>query len=228
MTYMWLASVLLLGTHFGMSSSSLRRRLVSVIGERGFLGVFSLVAIAALGYLIWLYNQLPRFEYLWEPSPDLYLLAKLLMPVSLILAVGGFLVKNPTNVGMEGLLAEGGGSELAKGVTRITRHPFQWGVILWAVAHILANGDQASVLFFLTFMLLSGVGTVLLDRKKAATIGDDWQAYARVTSNLPFLAVVQGRNRLVLAELWQPLLVGLVVYGLLLWGHQWISGVRIF
>jgi uncharacterized membrane protein len=71
-------------------------------------------------------------------------------------------------------------------------------------------------------------GTFLMDRKKAATLGEDWARYAAVTSNVPFAAVAAGRNRLVVSELVAPVLVGLVGYGLVLWGHQWLSGVSLF
>jgi uncharacterized membrane protein len=230
MEMMLIASLVFLGTHLGISSSRLRAQLVDVLGERGFQGVFSLIALAALGYLIWLYNELPRFEYLWMPSPTLYTIAKVLMPLSLVLAIGGFMVKNPTSVGMESLLDEGmdgAGEDLAKGVMRITRHPFQWGVVLWSAAHMLANGDRVSVLFFATFGILSSVGTVMIDRKMALRLGERWQPFAGTTSNVPFAAILSGRNRLVSGELWQPVLAGLVIYGLLFWGHQWVSGVRL-
>ena len=125
------------------------------------------------------------------------------------------------------MLKDGAGADLARGMMRITRHPFQWGVVLWAIAHLAANGDRVSVLFFATFLILSGLGTFLIDRKKAARLGEDWSAYAAVTSNVPFAAIIQGRNRLVVGELWLPVLLGLVLYGVLLYGHQWVSGVRL-
>ncbi|MEM8768562.1 MAG: NnrU family protein [Pseudomonadota bacterium] len=225
------AAVLFLATHLGLSSTPLRGRLVVVLGERGFLAFYSLIAIGTLSYLIWLYNDLPRFEYLWTPSPELYLAAKLLMPLALILAVGSFLVKNPTMVGAERLLEagpDGDGGEPARGVIRITRHPFQWGALIWAVAHMLANGDSHSVVFFSSFLLLSGLGTVLMDQRKAAALGGRWTAYAAVTSNLPFAAILAGRNRLVLRELILPVALGLLLYAGLYYGHQWVGGVRLY
>lgn len=227
---MWLigiAGLLFLGTHFGLSSTSLRGKLVARLGERGYLGIYSLLALVTLVYLIWLYGELPRYDYFWLPSPDLYLVPKIIMPVALILAVGGFMVPNPTNVGAEKLLTEPAEGDLARGVTRITRHPFQWGVVLWSLSHLIANGDSISVVFFATFLLLSGIGTVLIDRKKATQLGGDWVAYRDQTSNLPFAAIIAGRNRLVLGELWLPIIVGLALHVALFWGHAWVAGVRI-
>jgi len=228
MALMMMAGLLFLGTHLGISSTGLRGVLVARIGQGGYLAVYSLLALATLAYVIWLYGQLPRTDYFWLPNLSLYLVPKIVMPVALILLVGGFMVPNPTNVGAAGLLeAPGSKNELARGVTRITRHPFQWAVILWSLSHLAANGDAVSVAFFGTFLILSAAGGVLIDRKKAAALGDAWKPYAEQTSNVPFAAILAGRNRLVVGELVVPVIVGLGAYVLLLWGHQWVSGVRI-
>ena len=64
------------------------------------------------------------------------------------------------------------------GLLRITRHPFQWSVVLWAIGHIVANGDVASLLFFGSLGALSLWGSFLIDAKKARTMGADWTAFA--------------------------------------------------
>ena len=228
MALMLLASLLFLGTHLGISSTTLRNHLVGVLGERGYLATYSLLAAITLGSLIWVYSELPRFPYWWLPSLGLFLVPKLVMPVAAVLLVGGFMVRNPTAVGLEGTLASNSDpDELTRGLIRITRHPFQWAVVLWAGAHLIANGDAVSVVFFGTFLILGLAGGVLIDRKKAARLGAHWEAFARVTSNVPFAAIVAGRNRLVLKELIAPVLVGLVTYVLLYLVHPWLSGVRL-
>ncbi len=40
---------------------------------------------------------------------------------------------------------------LPTNLKRVMRHPFLWGVTLWAVAHLLTNGDLASLLLFGSF-----------------------------------------------------------------------------
>lgn len=227
MALMVLASVLFLGTHLGISSTALRGRLVASLGERGYLLAYSLVAAVTLAYLIWIYAALPRYPYLWEPSPFLYLLPKLVMPLAAIFLVGGFMVPNPTAVGMERALSGDARREPARGLVRITRHPFQWAVVLWAAAHLAANGDRVSVVFFGTFLVLGLAGGVLIDRKKARRLGAEWQAFERCTSNIPFAAIVGGRNRLAWKELIAPVLVGLGVYVALYLAHPWLAGVRL-
>jgi uncharacterized membrane protein len=223
------AGLLLLGNHLLISSTrTIRGWLVRQLGEPGYLIIYSLVALATLSIMVELYTELPRFDYFWLPSPELYLAAKVLMAPALLFSVGGLMIRNPGAAGMAGTLANGPPAQLARGLARITRHPFQWGVVMWAAAHIMANGDPVSVVFFGTFLLTSLAGTVLIDRRKAATLGAPWRDYVAATSNLPFLAIVQGRNRLAIGELWVPGLTALAAYGLLGWGHTWVSGARIF
>ena len=228
MPLMLLASVLFLGTHLGISSTTLRARLVAMLGQGGYLIAYSIVAAITLGYMIWVYGALPRYEYLWLPSPELYLVPKIVMPIAAILLVGGFMTRNPTAVGMERTLRNASRpDELSHGLTRITRHPFQWAVVLWAAAHLAANGDAVSVVFFGTFLVLGLAGGVVIDRKKAEQLGEDWRPFAEVTSNVPFGAILAGRNRLAPKEQIAPIVAGLVTYALLWLAHPWIAGVRL-
>ena len=220
------ASVIWVVTHLGISSTKLRDVLVNRIGVGAYLGLYSIIATAALVYLIYLYTVVPRETYLWLPNPDLFWVPKVLMLIALIFALGGFMVRNPTNVGMT-LEAEGA-ADLARGVTRITRHPFQWGVVLWALSHSVVNGDLVSIVFFLAFGLVSGAGTFLMDMKKARTMGEGWVAYANATSNIPFAAIASGRNSLKLSELILPIVVGSIAYALLWYFHESFTGTVVF
>ena len=217
------AALAFLLTHFGLSVEPVRSLVIRAIGQNAFLAVYSVLALATFGYLVYLYTDVPRTTYLWLLNPDFYWPAKILMPLVCLFVFGGFLVRNPTQVGMQQLLQSG--EYEAKGLLRITRHPLQWGIALWAITHIIANGDAVSVVFFAAFLLLSVIGTLHMDARKAAALGQDWHAFAAQTSNLPFLAILSGRNRLVLAELWQPALLAAVTYVALYWGHEWYAGV---
>ncbi|MFB3103410.1 MAG: NnrU family protein, partial [Pseudomonadales bacterium] len=63
MWIMVMGGTLFLATHLGVSSTSLRPMLTDKLGQRGYLGFYSLLAIATLGHLIWLYNIVPRYDY---------------------------------------------------------------------------------------------------------------------------------------------------------------------
>jgi uncharacterized membrane protein len=138
--------------------------------------------------------------------------------------VSGVLTPNPTAVAAGKLLAR---PDPARGIIRVTRHPVMWGIMLWAGAHILARGEVKSTIFFGTFLLLAAAGTLLQDARKAKTHGEDWKRFAALTSNLPFAAIAQGRNRLALGEIGLVQLVfALLVYGGMLAVHPWLFGVR--
>jgi uncharacterized membrane protein len=216
-----IAGILFPVAHLGISSTPLRGWLVGKIGANGYLGVFSLIAAATLVYLIMAYADAPPAEFLWAPTVAMRWVALLVMPIAMILLLGGFLAPNPTGVGMEDKIKTVGEGT---GLTRITRHPLQWSFVLWAVVHVLANGDASTLILCASIAATSFFGTFLMDRKKAATLGEDWARYAAVTSNLPFGAIASGRNRLVAGELVMPVIIGLAGYVLALWGHQWLSG----
>jgi uncharacterized membrane protein len=119
--------------------------------------------------------------------------------------------------------------EPARGIIRVTRHPLMWGITLWGAAHLLARGDLASLVFFGGFVALAGIGTLLIDARKRASLGDDWKRFAAVTSNVPFGAIVGGRNRFVPGEIgWKRIGVGLALYALLLFAHPYLFGARAY
>ena len=212
------ATAVFLLTHF-IPSTPLRPALVRAIGEGRYRGLYVLVAFATLGWMIWAYAHVAAQPLLWTPLRHVPLIV---MPFALILIVGGLVRMNPTAVGAERLLKE---AEPAQGMIRITRHPFMWGVILWAGAHILANADAKSTVFFGGFLVLAGLGTVLIDRRKRAL--PDWPRFAQRTSNLPLLAIAQGRNRIVGSEIgWARPAIALLAYAVLLAMHPWLFGVR--
>ena len=226
MTELWplaLASLVFVFGHLILSSKGPRAFLVRSIGEGPFLGLYSLVAGAALAGMIWAFNTLPYGAPLWLFYPAGYYVAIILMPIALVLIVGGYSQKNPTAVGQDRALRR-----TPAGVLRITRHPIMWGVSLWAIGHLLANGDTASVLFFGAFLVLALAGTVAIDRKKRRAHGEVYDGFCEQTSNLPFLAIARGRQSFGAAARefgpWRLVIV-VVAYGVLLHFHQWAFGV---
>jgi uncharacterized membrane protein len=81
-------------------------------------------------------------------------------------------------------------------MVRITRHPFLWGVALWASVHLIINGDLASLILFGSLLLLAVGGTLSIDAKRRRNGGEQWIKFAEVTSDVPFAAIAAGRNRL--------------------------------
>jgi uncharacterized membrane protein len=216
MTELALAAIAFIVTHF-VSSTPLRPALIRRLGERAFRGLYSLVAGATLLWMIRAFAHAP-LETLW---PGLRPLPSLLMPLAFVLLACGYRL-NPTMVGAEKLLRN---DDPARGMIRVTRHPIMWAILLWSGAHVLARGDLASLLFFGTFFAVAALGTATIDRRKSSN--PDWARFAAVTSNVPLLAIAQGRNRVVWQEIgWMRPMIGLVVFVAFLHLHPWLFGVR--
>ena len=57
-------------------------------------------------------------------------------------------------------------------------------------------------------------------------LGPTWEAFAGQTSNVPFAAILSGRQKLSLGEIgWWRILLGVVVWAALAWGHPYMFGV---
>jgi tripartite-type tricarboxylate transporter receptor subunit TctC len=215
MTALLVATAAFLLTHF-VTSTPLRPRLVAAMGEWPYRGVYTVVAFVTFGWMIWAYTHAPR-EPLWQ---GLHYLPVVVMPFALILIACGY-YRNPTMVGADALLKS---EDPARGMIRVTRHPIMWGLMLFAAAHILARGDARALVFFGSFLVLAGIGTLAIDRRKRSN--PDWPRFAAATSHLPFIAIAQRRNRLDLREIgWKRPLIGLAAFVLLLLAHPFLFGV---
>jgi uncharacterized membrane protein len=209
------------GIHFLISGTALRGRIVGLIGERPFQGLFSLMSLIGI---VWLSRAYGQAEYLqlWAEPQALRPVALIVMLVAFLFVVLALTSPNPTAVGGGALLTE---KEPAKGIQRITRHPFLSGVALWSVTHLVLNGDLASVIFFGSFLILAVGGPFSIDRKRKKAFGEAWNRFAGLTSNVPFAAIIGGRNSLKISELgWWPVVLAVVLYGLFLYFHQTLFG----
>jgi uncharacterized membrane protein len=193
--------------HAGVAGSPLRAWLIGRFGEKAYRGGFSLASIGSLWWLVQEYRQAPYVSLWLVPSP-LYFVPIVLVPMACVLLVGAFTVPNPTSVGGEKLLAA---DEPARGMLRVTRHPFLWSVVLWSFAHLQVNPDASSWLFFSSLGVTALRGTFDIDRKRRRSNPSDFARFEARTSNLPLAALVAGRNRLLIREVWLPLLLGLAL-----------------
>lgn len=225
MTSLWAASAFFLAIHLVVAGTALRAAIVGMISERAWFASFSIVSLVGIAWLSMSYNEAvtgPNPLY-WVPPIWAMHLSPIVILIAALFVVIGVTTPNPTSVGTEELAKD---PETVKGMLRITRHPFLWGVTIWALWHILINGDQASVIFFGTFALLAVLGTFSIDGKKRKKLGDAWTGFASRTSNLPFAAIIAGRNQLRIGELgWWRILLALVIFGGAFYGHLWAFGV---
>jgi len=229
MTMLYVAAAVFLGIHFLVSGTRLRDGLTRVVGEGPYMGLFSLASLAAIVWLVMAYNAVQRSgadPLLYDLGPGVRHLGIPVIAIAFFLGVQGLLGPNPTSVRQEAAAAKEG---TIHGVVRITRHPFLWGVAIWSAFHLAANGDQASVVLFGTFLVLSILGTFSIDAKRKRKMGDAWKTFATKTSNIPFAAVIAGRTPLRLGEdLGWRFLVAAVLFLAVLFSHARIFGVSPF
>lgn len=203
------------GGHLLLSATKLRARL----GENGFASLYSLVVAAGLGLLVWAWSNAP-YVPLWPMTPWSRWVPFLVMPFVMIAQVAGYTTMAPTIYGMADKAAGG-----ARGIHRITRHPANITSSIWAAAHLLPNGDLASLGLFGSVLVLGIAGSLHIDARRAAADPVGWARYAAETSVIPFAAILAGRNRLDLRELGAPrILGGLLLYAGVLWVHPWLIG----
>jgi uncharacterized membrane protein len=215
--------------HVGISATGLRQALVARIGEGPYRALFSLASLALLVWLIHGFAAMradpfdPLNEPVWSPPGWLRWPAIALAGLGITFVVAGLFAPGPTLAGFEkkGLAR----AEPAYGMLRITRHPFLWGVALWAAGHLLANGERFSLMLFGALGLMVLFGSRSIDRKGRARDAEGFARFEAVSSNIPFAAIVQGRNRLAPAEIAIPVLVGLAVAVVVALAHARLFGV---
>jgi len=197
MTNILLASLFLPLSHFLMSSAPLRAPLVRWLGEKLFLVAYSGVAFLAFAWLIMAYRQAPTVVLWAAPA---WVRAALLPVVllAILLVVAGLTTPNPVIASAGSLFDR---ADIVRGVLRVTRNAFFWGTSLFALAHVIMTGHVAGVLAFGSVAVLGLAGAPILDAKKARTHGAAWDAFARATSNVPFMAIAQGRQRFAWGEI---------------------------
>ncbi|MEQ8370998.1 MAG: NnrU family protein [Alphaproteobacteria bacterium] len=215
-----LAVAVFVGGHFLLSSLTVRRPLIRLVGEGGFRTGYSLFAAAALIWSAMAYS-VATAQPVWSGPAWLAWLPLLVMPPALLLVVGGLSVRSVTAVGGEA--AAQTTKDPAPGMLRVTRHPMLWGIGLWALSHMAANGDGASLIFFGGFAVLAFGGMAHIDYRRRQTLGGAWGPVALTTSVLPFAAIAAGRTRFDRAAISPArLAVTAVLYGLLLTVHPFL------
>ena len=183
-----LGLVIFLGIHsIRIVDESARSKAIARFGEGPWKGLYSLGSLIGFALIVWGFAQARSdVPELWSPPIWARHAAMLLMLISMLL-IGGYILKK---------------SHIAVAV----HHPMLWGVAVWALAHLIANGSAADLLMFGAFLvwaLADLASSYRRDRRKAVVYpAPEWGATIG--------AVV----------------VGLILWGLLIGGlHLWLFGV---
>lgn len=126
--------ILFLGLHsVRIFAANWREQTVAMLGEKGYKGLYTLGSLLGLGLIIWGYSVARQAPVvIWTPPVGMRHLASLLTLGTFVLLVAAYVPGNH-------LKAKVG-------------HPMVAGVKLWALAHLLANGNLADVLLFGSFL----------------------------------------------------------------------------
>ena len=177
--------------HLVPTRPALRAALVDRLGPGLYRGLFSLVSIAGLALIVFGYGHMQGLgrgnPQLWVPPAWIKHLVFLLMLPAMILLVAAYVPSR---------------------IRSAVGHPMLTALMIWAFAHLLANGDLASVLLFGSLL-----GYAVYDR--ISVIG-------RVSPG-PLGSAEGGAIHDIVV-----IAVGLALYSLLLfWGHAKLTGVAL-
>ena len=181
MTLLVIGLVLFIAIHMMPSVPALRTAAVDSLGDKGYQGAYSLLSLAGMVLIVYGMGEAPEVV-LWETPEWAGIITLTLMPIAFIMITASFVPSS---------------------IKSITRHPMLWGVTIWALAHLAANGDLASLMLFSGLGLFSVVKILLIGAKKEPNLGD----------RMPL------KNDIILV------VAGLAQFALLLYFHEWVSGV---
>ena len=179
------ASLAFVGTHFALSHP-LRAPLVSRIGENGFRGLYSLVALGTFVWMVLAFREVgPGGTPLWNGMGEvIWIIVTIIMLLASVMLAGSF-IGNPA-------LPAPGAAQMAErgphGVFHVTRHPMMWSFALWAATHILLSPTPRQFVLAGSLGFLALVGAHMQDRKKEALMGEAWAHWEAKTSYWPRLS----------------------------------------
>lgn len=209
--------------HRGISGSPLRGVIVKRTGEAAYGGLFGLATLATLTWLGMAYAAATTpyaVATLWNPHPLVRDSQVIVQTLAILLVVTGLTTPNPTAFRQEALTDQ---ADSARGILRVTRHPFLWGVALLAIGHIAAAPSVRNLILFGTLLFVSLTGTFSIDAKRKRSLGSRWESFADQTSNFPFVAIGAGRQRLRPGEIgWIRVGLAIGVSVALAVAHSWL------
>ncbi len=188
MLFLILGLVLFLGVHsVRIVADGWRTQTLASMGEMPWKGLYSVVSAMGLALIIWGYG-LARQQpvVLWVPPIGMRHAASLLTLIAFILLAAAYVPRNAIRARLH--------------------HPMVLGVKVWALAHLLSNGNLADVLLFGSFLLWA----VLSFRTARQRDRAQNTVYAPGTAAGTGVAVVVG------AVAWA---------GFAFWAHAWLIGV---
>jgi uncharacterized membrane protein len=176
-----------LGIHLLPTFPHVRDTLIARLGETGYKAAFGVLSLAGLVLLVWGFAVAPVIQ-IWSPPPWTRWVAIVLMLPAFIFLVAAYVPGR---------------------IKATIKHPFLVALKTWALAHLIANGDLASMLLFGSFLAYAVYDRIALKgRQPTALIGTAGRGGVRND----LIAVVLGVLFYVIFLVWlHPLLIGRAV-----------------
>ncbi len=194
-------------SHIALSIQVVRSRMVNLLGEGWFILCYSMIAITTFYCLVSYYaDNRPSHEVGFG-----YSLSGLTGYIGAVLILLGMALLNTCITGYisSPMAVFSQKINSPTGIQRITRHPFLSGFALIFTAHLMFSSAHMNAIFFGGFVVLCVAGMIHQDKKLLSTKGDVYRQYLAQSSAFPFLAIIQGRQKLEFNELpWPTLLMG--------------------
>ena len=135
MILLTLGLVLFLGVHsVRIVAEDFRARQIARMGHNAWKGLYTLASIVGIALIVWGFGLARRQPLvLWSTPPWLMHVAALITIVAFVFVAAAYVPGN--------------------GIKARLHHPMVLGVKVWALAHLLANGNLADLLLFGGFLL---------------------------------------------------------------------------
>ncbi len=205
-----LAWALFVASHFLPRLGQLRERLIARVGRRVYFSVYGFLSLALLAWLIVAAGRAP-YVPLWPQTEWTRWVPNILMPLAAVLAACGIGVATPFTLGGR----RGTGFDpSAAGFADICRHPLLMALGLWALAHLVPNGDLAHVVLFGGFAAMAFGAMPLFDMRARRALGAEVAGlYFRRTSLLSLKPLTDSHWRRAMGRS----LAGRALVGLAIW-----------
>ena len=121
--------VLFFGIHTVTTMRNDRARLIARLGDSGYKAVYALISVVGITLIAWGFSMYRHDGWInvWYPPVAMRHIALTLMLPAVILIAASYLRGN---------------------IYKFVKTPMLAGVKLWAVLHLLANGDLGSIVLF--------------------------------------------------------------------------------
>ena len=179
--------VAFLGIHLLPAFPHVRESLIERLGKSGYRALFSVLSVASLVLLVWGFAVAPVIQ-VWSPPPWTRWVAIVLMLPAFIFLVAAYVPGR---------------------IKARLKYPFLTAIKTWALAHLIANGDLASIILFGSFLAYAVYDRIALKgRQPTAMVETPGTGPARND----LIAVVFGVLFYVVFLVWlHPLLIGRAV-----------------